>query len=96
MVMCAGLRNSADNLNRFEPGDVAVIHPEASSEDIETFLSSMGWGNVADSPFTIKHTMQGAYLDVTDSQERPDLLQTNRFLTIFPRLRLLECCSLVM
>lgn len=33
---------------RYSPGDVAVIHPQAASEDVDAFLISMGWANTAD------------------------------------------------
>lgn len=42
----------------YAPGDVAVIHPIASPSEVETFLNMMSWGNIADSPFEIDHTMQ--------------------------------------
>lgn len=45
--------------DRYNPGDVAVIHPEASPAEVESFLISMGWINSADLPFTIEHTMLG-------------------------------------
>lgn len=44
----------------YAPGDVAVIHPIASPSEVETFLNMMSWGNIADSPFEIDHTMQGS------------------------------------
>jgi sulfite reductase alpha subunit-like flavoprotein len=44
---------------RYEAGDVAIIHPEASDIDVESFLNSMGWANVADDPFTIENRMTG-------------------------------------
>jgi sulfite reductase alpha subunit-like flavoprotein len=50
----------ANNFNgRYEAGDVAIIHPEASDIDVESFLNSMGWANVADDPFTIEPRMTG-------------------------------------
>ncbi|CAL1697805.1 unnamed protein product [Somion occarium] len=39
----------------YEPGDVAVIHPHVPAVDVESFLSSMGYANIADEPFTIEH-----------------------------------------
>ncbi|KAF7330350.1 NADPH-dependent diflavin oxidoreductase 1 [Mycena venus] len=44
---------------RFSPGDVAVIRPLALSSDVESFLDSVGWLDVADVPFRIEHTMSG-------------------------------------
>ena len=43
----------------YAPGDVAVIHPIASPNEIETFLNMMNWGNIADGPFEIERAMQG-------------------------------------
>ncbi|KAE9385814.1 riboflavin synthase domain-like protein [Gymnopus androsaceus JB14] len=43
---------------RYSPGDVAVIHPVADADDVENFLSSMGWGNSADDLLEIKHVYQ--------------------------------------
>ncbi|KAJ7242750.1 riboflavin synthase domain-like protein [Mycena haematopus] len=42
---------------RFSPGDVAVIRPLALSSSVESFLGTMGWLEVADVPFRIKHTI---------------------------------------
>jgi sulfite reductase alpha subunit-like flavoprotein len=49
------------NRVRYEPGDVAVIHPRSSSADVESLLSLMGWGNIADLPFAIKSRFLGTY-----------------------------------
>lgn len=40
---------------KYDPGDVAAIHPEVSSADVESFLNTMGYGNFADDPFEIEH-----------------------------------------
>ena len=45
---------------RYDPGDVAVIHPVASFTDVQTFLSLMGWGDISDIPFSIEQNMFGA------------------------------------
>ena len=45
----------------YEPGDVAVIHPEASSVDVSDFLTTMGWSNAADRPIWIQHIFEGVY-----------------------------------
>ncbi|KIK57477.1 hypothetical protein GYMLUDRAFT_229030 [Collybiopsis luxurians FD-317 M1] len=39
----------------YSPGDVAVIHPIANDDDVESFLSLMGWENCADDVFHIEH-----------------------------------------
>jgi sulfite reductase alpha subunit-like flavoprotein len=35
-------------VERYRPGDVAVIYPEAHPEDVDAFLIQMGWANNAD------------------------------------------------
>ena len=45
----------------YEPGDVAVIHPEASPVDVYGFLTTMGWSNVADDPIWIQHIFEGLF-----------------------------------
>jgi sulfite reductase alpha subunit-like flavoprotein len=47
------------NRVRYEPGDVAVIRPRSSPADVESLLSLMGWGNIADQPFVIKPRFLG-------------------------------------
>ncbi|KAI9509000.1 riboflavin synthase domain-like protein [Russula earlei] len=43
----------------YDPGDVAVIHPEASPIDVDSFLTRLGWSNSADDPFRIQHNFEG-------------------------------------
>ncbi|KAK7677189.1 hypothetical protein QCA50_019898 [Cerrena zonata] len=43
--------------DRYEPGDVAVIHPYAPSAEVESFLISMGYSNIADEPYEIRHNL---------------------------------------
>ncbi|KAH6904457.1 hypothetical protein BKA70DRAFT_1296764 [Coprinopsis sp. MPI-PUGE-AT-0042] len=38
---------------RYEPGDVAVIHPVASQADVDSFLEVMDWTRIADEPVKI-------------------------------------------
>ena len=45
--------------HRYNPGDVAVIHPFAAASEVDSFLVTMGWANIADDLFTVKHTMLG-------------------------------------
>jgi sulfite reductase alpha subunit-like flavoprotein len=45
--------------NSYAPGDIATIHPFASSTEIEAFLDMMNWGDIADMPFEIGCAMQG-------------------------------------
>ncbi|KAG1894003.1 riboflavin synthase domain-like protein [Suillus fuscotomentosus] len=42
---------------KYSPGDVAVIHPSAAASEVDSFLVTMGWANVADDFFTVEHTM---------------------------------------
>ncbi|KIY67544.1 riboflavin synthase domain-like protein [Cylindrobasidium torrendii FP15055 ss-10] len=39
----------------YQPGDVAVLHPLQLADEVESFLTSMGWGNIADEPYSITH-----------------------------------------
>ncbi|KAJ4484280.1 hypothetical protein C8J55DRAFT_510197 [Lentinula edodes] len=67
----------SDNVE-YSPGDVAVIHPIANADEVETFLSQMGWGNFADDLLEISH--------VHKDQSLPDHLPRCATLrTIFSR-----------
>jgi len=44
---------------RYSPGDIAIIHPQTHPDDVEMFLSSMGWGNIADEPYLIERNYDG-------------------------------------
>lgn len=46
---------------RYDPGDVAVIHPEAMPQDVETLLSCIGYAHTADDPMEIRHILLGVY-----------------------------------
>lgn len=46
----------------YEPGDIAIVHPEAQSADVEAFLVSAGFQDIADDPITITHTLRGSVL----------------------------------
>ncbi|KAF8487214.1 hypothetical protein DFH94DRAFT_841580 [Russula ochroleuca] len=39
----------------YDPGDVAVIHPEAYPIDVDAFLTTLGWSNSADEPIRMQH-----------------------------------------
>lgn len=60
-VQASMQRQYSDHFGRYNPGDVAIIHPEASPADVESFLIAMGWANSADVPYTVEHTMLGMY-----------------------------------
>ncbi|KAH9177529.1 riboflavin synthase domain-like protein [Lactarius sanguifluus] len=38
--------------------DVAVVHPKASPVDVDSFLTTMGWSNVADDPIRMQHVFE--------------------------------------
>ncbi|KAH9966182.1 riboflavin synthase domain-like protein [Lactifluus volemus] len=62
----------------YDPGDVAVIHPEASPIDVDFFLTTLGWSNSADDPIRMKH--------VFDDQSLPDHLpQVSTLRVLFSR-----------
>ncbi|KAH9072831.1 riboflavin synthase domain-like protein, partial [Lactarius deliciosus] len=42
----------------YDPGDVAVVHPKASPVDVDSFLTTMGWSNVADDPIQMRHVFE--------------------------------------
>lgn len=42
----------------YDPGDVAVVHPKASPVDVDSFLTTMSWTNVADDPIRIQHVFE--------------------------------------
>lgn len=42
----------------YDPGDVAVVHPKASPMDVDSFLTTMNWSNVADEPIRIQHMFE--------------------------------------
>ncbi|KAJ3742934.1 hypothetical protein DFH05DRAFT_1498607 [Lentinula detonsa] len=39
----------------YSPGDVALLHPIVNEDEVESFLSQMGWGNFADDLLEINH-----------------------------------------
>ncbi|KAI0819807.1 riboflavin synthase domain-like protein, partial [Trametes gibbosa] len=43
---------------QYNPGDVAVIHPEAIKEDVESFLACIGYANLADDPIDVQHVLK--------------------------------------
>ena len=61
--MSSSCVSDGDRLNQYsyDPGDVAVVHPEASPIDVETFLTTLGWSNAADDPIRIQHVFEGSF-----------------------------------
>lgn len=49
----------ANNRISYNPGDVAVIHPEIPPQDVNSFLSTMGWLDIADSVYAINSSLRG-------------------------------------
>ena len=47
----------------YNPGDVPVIHPFAAASEVDSFLVTMGWANIAGDLFTVKHTTLGVICD---------------------------------
>ncbi|KZT05029.1 riboflavin synthase domain-like protein [Laetiporus sulphureus 93-53] len=43
---------------QYEAGDVAIIHPEVASADVESFLATIGFANAADDFIIIEHTLE--------------------------------------
>ncbi|KAK7439064.1 NAPDH-dependent diflavin reductase [Stygiomarasmius scandens] len=63
---------------QYSPGDIAIIHPQTHPDDVEMFLSSMSWGNIADEPYLIERNY--------DDQSLPDHLpKVSTLRTIFTR-----------
>ncbi|KAG6878057.1 hypothetical protein C0993_000380 [Termitomyces sp. T159_Od127] len=46
-----------DNI-KYNPGDVALIHPVAPPSEVQDFLELLHWDDVADKPITITRTME--------------------------------------
>ncbi|KAJ3508725.1 hypothetical protein NMY22_g16521 [Coprinellus aureogranulatus] len=51
---------------QYDPGDVAVIHPIAASDDVDSFLDIVHWSNKADVPLVIRRHVE--------DQSLPDFL----------------------
>ena len=50
----------------YDPGDVAVVHPKASPVDVDSFLTTMGWSNVADDPILLHQVFEGSFTSAND------------------------------
>jgi sulfite reductase alpha subunit-like flavoprotein len=74
-------RKLATNTTSYDPGDVAVIHPEIPSQDVNSFLSSMGWSEIADSVYTISISLRGKFLAHPVEFYPPTITQIKRFPT---------------
>lgn len=53
------LEEGCSNCHSYDPGDVAVIHPEASPVDVDLFLTTLGWSNSADDPIRVQRVFEG-------------------------------------
>ncbi|KAJ7746603.1 riboflavin synthase domain-like protein [Mycena metata] len=61
---------------QYSPGDVAVIRPFALPSDVDSFLRTVGWLDVADVPFRIRQTMEDQSLPELHEAETPRALFT--------------------
>ncbi|KAK1222931.1 NAPDH-dependent diflavin reductase [Marasmius sp. AFHP31] len=43
---------------QYSPGDIAVIHPRAQSDQVDEFLESMQWKEISEEYFVIEHTQR--------------------------------------
>lgn len=50
---------------RYAAGDVLEIRPQNSKEDVDRFLASTRWTEIADEPFLISPTSSGVLLPRT-------------------------------
>ncbi|KAF6749571.1 hypothetical protein DFP72DRAFT_539431 [Ephemerocybe angulata] len=63
---------------KYDPGDVAVIHPIAEPDDVQSFLEIVNWLDKADTPFIIRRH--------AEDQSLPDFLpEVSTLRTIFTR-----------
>ena len=70
----------------YDPGGVAVVHLKASVI-VDSFLTTMGWSNVADDPIRMQHAFEGSFTSVNRavSTRRPSQIKVS--LTIFLEFR---------
>jgi sulfite reductase alpha subunit-like flavoprotein len=47
----------------YEPGDIAVVWPENAKEEVDIFLDTLHWTDIADSPLTITSALTGTHLN---------------------------------
>ena len=45
----------------YEAGDVLEIRPQNSAEDVQRFLTSVGWTDIADELYSLRATSPGAF-----------------------------------
>ena len=50
-----------DHIYRYDPGDVAVIHPYAPPDAVDTLLKLQDWDDTADDSFNIERNMFGMH-----------------------------------
>ncbi|KAF8721658.1 Anamorsin-like protein 2, partial [Rhizoctonia solani] len=63
---------------QYQPGDIAILHPENSPEDVETLLKRLGWEDDADEPIRITPNSEDRSLPL--GYPRPDTPTTLRSL----------------
>ncbi|KAG2095664.1 uncharacterized protein F5147DRAFT_818907, partial [Suillus discolor] len=74
---------------KYNPGDVAVIHPSAAASEVNSFLVTMGWTNVADDFFTVEHKM----LDQTLPDHLPKIVSLRILFTRYLDFNAVPRCS---
>jgi sulfite reductase alpha subunit-like flavoprotein len=67
----------------YDPGDVAVVHPKASPVDVDSFLTTMNWSNVADEPIRLQHVFEGLFTCINEAISTRRLSQIKVSRTIF-------------
>ena len=54
----------------YEAGDIAVVWPENPKEEVEIFLDTLRWTDIADNPLTIKTKLTGTFTQYNISDYR--------------------------
>jgi sulfite reductase alpha subunit-like flavoprotein len=58
---------SKDSALDYEPGDIAVVWPENPKEEVDIFLDTLHWTEIADTPLTVTTSNTGTALrDISD------------------------------
>ena len=65
---------------QYDPGDVAVIHPVATNDDVESFLEILHWSDKADVPYVVRRHAEGT-IDLSVFTMDPDKISCDRPIT---------------
>ena len=73
---------------QYDPGDVAIIHPVATNDDVDSFLEIVHWLDRADVPYVIRRHVEGTTEFPVFNRDADLLLlrQTNHSQNFFPKL----------